>query len=67
MRASRWERFFSPRPGLGVVPPVGNSDSTFFAVPRSRWGGAARTLGDYEAAYEVMTGRRARGKVILTT
>jgi arylsulfatase len=47
-----WERFFEPRAELSQVPPVGNIDATFFAVPRSRWKGGARTLGDYEAAYD---------------
>lgn len=33
-------------------PPVGSNDSVFFAIPRSRWRGRARTLGQYEAAYD---------------
>ncbi len=47
-----WDRFFEPRPELSAVPPVGNTDATFFAIPRSRWRGGARTLGDYEATYD---------------
>jgi hypothetical protein len=46
------EGFFQPRPELDRVPPVGNTDSVFFAVPRSRWRSGARTLGHYEAAYD---------------
>jgi arylsulfatase len=46
------EGFFPPRPELDVVPPVGNTDSVFFALPRSRWRGGARTLGGYEALYD---------------
>lgn len=44
--------FFPPRPELGWVPPVANTDSAFFAIPRSRWRGGVRTLGQYEAAYD---------------
>jgi len=47
-----WDRFFEPRRELAIVPPVGNTDAIFFAVPRSRWRGGARTLGDYEALYD---------------
>ena len=46
------EGFFQPRPELAQVPPVANTDSVFFAVPRSRWRGGARSLGQYEAAYD---------------
>lgn len=46
------EGFFQPRPELGHVPPVANTDSVFFAVPRSRWRGGARSMGQYEAAYD---------------
>jgi arylsulfatase A-like enzyme len=44
--------FFPPRPELSTVPPVGNTDSVLFAVPRSHWRGVIRTLGQYEAAYD---------------
>lgn len=44
--------FFPPREELSVVPPVGNTDSVLFAVPRSHWRGVIRTLGQYEAAYD---------------
>lgn len=46
------EGFFPPRAELGFIPPVGNTDSVFFALPRSRWRGGARTLGGYEALYD---------------
>jgi arylsulfatase A-like enzyme len=51
-RASPAESYFQPREELDLVPPVANTDSVFFAVPRSRWAGGARTLGQYEAAYD---------------
>lgn len=44
--------YFPPRPELGWVPPVANTDSAFFAIPRARWRGGVRTLGQYEAAYD---------------
>jgi len=47
-----WESYFPPREELSEVPPVGSTDETFFALPRGRWKGAARTLGYYEAAYD---------------
>lgn len=48
----RWETYFTPRPGLDKVPPLGSTDDVFFAIPRSRWRGGARTLGYYEATYD---------------
>lgn len=48
----RAEGYFPPRPELELVPPVGNTDSVFFAIPRSRWRGGPRTLGGYEALYD---------------
>jgi arylsulfatase A-like enzyme len=44
--------YFQPRPELTEIPPVANTDSVFFAVPRSRWRSGVRTLGQYEAAYD---------------
>jgi|SRR5262245_754451 len=44
--------YFQPRPELAQIPPVANTDSVFFAVPRSRWRSGVRTLGQYEAAYD---------------
>ena len=43
---------FQPRPELAHVPPVGSTDSVFFAVPRTRWRGGPRSLGQYEAVYD---------------
>lgn len=43
---------YPARPTLAEVPPVGSTDSVFFAVPRSRWRGGPRTLGQYEAVYD---------------
>jgi arylsulfatase A-like enzyme len=48
----RWEGYFTARPELDRIPPVGSTDDVFFAIPRSRWRGGARTLGDYEATYD---------------
>ena len=47
-----WDGYFQPRPELNRVPPVGNTDSVFFAVPRSRWRGGPRLLSQYEASYD---------------
>ena len=46
------EGYFQPRAELSQVPPVANTDSVFFAVPRSRWRGGVRSLGQYEAVYD---------------
>jgi arylsulfatase A-like enzyme len=46
------ETYFRARPEMKEVPPVGNSDAVFFAVPYSRWRGGSRTLGEYEASYD---------------
>jgi arylsulfatase A-like enzyme len=48
----RADGFFQPRPELDSIPPVANTDSVFFAVPRSRWRGGVRSLGQYEASYD---------------
>jgi arylsulfatase A-like enzyme len=47
-----WERFFSKRDGMEEVPPVGVTDSVFFAIPFSRWRGGSRSMGEYEAQYD---------------
>lgn len=47
-----WEHRFAPRAGLDAVPPVGDGDHIFHALPRSRWSGGARTLGEHEASYD---------------
>jgi hypothetical protein len=49
---ARWETYFAPRPELSAVPPVGITDSVVFGIPRSRWHGTSRTLGEYEASYD---------------
>jgi arylsulfatase len=56
-RSWRWpregsEEFFEPRAALADVPPVATTDTSFYAIPRSRWRGSARTLGEYEASYD---------------
>lgn len=48
----RWDTTFEARPELSWVPPVGDADRVFFAIPRSRWQGGADTLGTYEARYD---------------
>jgi arylsulfatase A-like enzyme len=50
--ADAFEGYFQPRAELSSSPPVANTDSAYFAVPRSRWRGGARTLGQYEADYD---------------
>ena len=47
-----WDHYFPARPIRREVPPVGNADSTFFAIPFARWRGGARSLGQYEASYD---------------
>ncbi len=48
----QWDGYFHPRAELSEVPPVGNTDSVFFAIPRSRWPGGSRPLSQYEASYD---------------
>ncbi len=49
----RWESgYFQPDPEKDDIPPVGAGDSVFFAVPRSRWRGGPRTVGEYVARYD---------------
>ncbi|MFM7296013.1 MAG: sulfatase [Planctomycetota bacterium] len=50
--AEPWEHRFAPRPGLESVPPVGDGEHVFHALPRSRWSGGARSLGEHEASYD---------------
>src|SRR5882672_6787192 len=47
-----WDTYFAPRPELDFVPPVGDAARIFFAIPRARWSGGMRTLGEYEAEYD---------------
>lgn len=51
-RDERWDTYFPPRPELARVPPVGDAQHLFFAVPRSRWPGGMTTWGEYEARYD---------------
>lgn len=48
----QWDTYFPPREGLDTVPPVGDADHIFFAIPRHRWSGGLHTLGEYEAQYD---------------
>jgi arylsulfatase A-like enzyme len=43
---------FEPRDDLAVVPPVGDAEHLFHAIPRPRWSGGLHTLGEYEARYD---------------
>lgn len=49
---ARWDSFFEPRAALDAVPPVAGGERSYFAIPRTRWRGAAHTLGQYEALYD---------------
>jgi len=46
------DSFFEPRPGLASAPPVSQRERVYFALPRSRWTGATRSLGQLEARYD---------------
>lgn len=48
----QWDTYFQPREELNSVPPVGDADHLFFAVPRHRWTGGLHTIGEYEAKYD---------------
>ncbi|MCZ6599009.1 MAG: sulfatase-like hydrolase/transferase, partial [Planctomycetota bacterium] len=48
----RWVSTFARREELTDIPPVGNTDSVFFAIPRSRWSGGTRTIGEYMSRYD---------------
>jgi arylsulfatase A-like enzyme len=48
----RWDTFFEPRAGLASVPPVAQADRGFFELPRARWDGGSRSLGQLEARYD---------------
>lgn len=48
----QWDHYFEPRPELAQVPPLSNFSDTYFAVPKRRWSGGARTLGEYEVQYD---------------
>jgi arylsulfatase A-like enzyme len=46
-----FDRYFPADPKLDEIPPVGHTDSVFFAIPNSRWRGDSKTIGEYEASY----------------
>lgn len=48
----RWDTVFAPRPELSSVPPVGDAEHLFHAVPRARWSGGLTTVGEYRARYD---------------
>jgi arylsulfatase A-like enzyme len=48
----RWDTVFAPRAELSAVPPVGDAEHLFHAVPRARWSGGMTTLGEYRARYD---------------
>lgn len=43
---------FDPRPELAAIPPIAAEDRVFFALPRSRWVGPTRSLGQLESRYD---------------
>jgi hypothetical protein len=47
-----WDSYFEPRPELASVPPVGDAEHLFHAIPRERWSGGIHSLGEYEARYD---------------
>jgi arylsulfatase A-like enzyme len=47
-----WDTYFAPRPELSFVAPVADAARSYFAIPRQRWSGGMRTLGEYEAEYD---------------
>lgn len=48
----RWDTVFAPRPELAAVPPVGDAEHLYHAVPRARWSGGLTTMGEYRARYD---------------
>lgn len=48
----QWNTFFEPRPELDDTPPVAEAMHAFHAIPRRRWRGGVKTLGEYEAYYD---------------
>jgi arylsulfatase A-like enzyme len=48
----QWDTHFESRPGLAGVPPVGDAEHLYHAIPRARWSGGMQTLGEYEARYD---------------
>ncbi len=48
----RWDTLYEPRAELAYLPPVAEAEHAFFAIPRPRWVGGSRSLGEYEARYD---------------
>lgn len=48
----QWDTHFASRPELATVPPVGDAEHLYYAIPRARWSGGMQTLGEYEARYD---------------
>lgn len=48
----RGESRYHLRPELNRVPPVGDGERLFHALPRTHWTGAQRSLAEYEVAYD---------------
>jgi len=48
----KWDTFFEPRSGLSAVPPVADDERVYFALPRGRWDGGSRSIGQIEARYD---------------
>ncbi len=48
----QWDTHFESRPELARVPPVGDAEHLYHAIPRARWSGGLATLGEYQARYD---------------
>ncbi|MFN0007694.1 MAG: sulfatase-like hydrolase/transferase [Planctomycetota bacterium] len=48
----KWDTFFEPRPELSAVPPIAEDERVYFALPRGRWDGGSRSIGQLEARYD---------------
>jgi arylsulfatase A-like enzyme len=48
----KWDTFFEPRGELAAVPPIAEDERVFFALPRGRWDGGSRSIGQLEARYD---------------
>ena len=48
----QWDTHFESRPELASLPPVGDAEHLYHAIPRARWSGGLATLGEYQARYD---------------
>jgi arylsulfatase A-like enzyme len=48
----KWDTFFEPRPELSAMPPIAQDERVYFALPRGRWDGGSRSIGQLEARYD---------------